>query len=356
MNNIYRLKSIVLKTLSLAFFAFFFAFPVEAFASDTLFRSEAVIELELRSDFSAIQKEREENPTYHNGELIYLSESGEKIILGVKVMARGNFRLKPENCNFPPLFIDFKKNDVRNTLFENQDKLKLVTPCQTDEDLINEYTVYKMYNVVTDLSFKVRLARILYFDTGSNKAVFERYSFFIEDNDHVAERNNMVPSNNFITPFEVDRGNYIKLSFFQYLIGNKDWWVTSRKNTVIMQAKDSTGGFYAIPYDFDFSLFVNADYTKPDRDPNYSITDRRMYKGICFTDEEFQKVFEFYRELRPLLESVVNTQDLLSRYTKKEKLRYIKEFYTVIDDTYLIKQNILKQCETRQDYNLAQNK
>lgn len=356
MNNIYRLKFIILNILSLAFFTLLLAFPVEATAGEPLFRSEEIIELELRSDFSSIQKEREEDPQYHDGELIYLSESGEKVIIPVRVMARGNFRLKPENCNFPPLFIDFRKNDVRNTLFENQDKLKLVTPCQTEENLINEYTVYKLYNVVTDLSFRVRLVKILYFDTGKNKAVFQRHSFFIEDKDHVAARTNMIQADSFITPFEIDRDNYIKFSFFQYLIGNKDWWVTSRKNTVIMQAKDSTGGFYAIPYDFDFSLFVNADYTKPDRDPNYSISDRRMYKGICFTNEEFQKVFEFYRELRPELESVVNTQELIAKYTKKEKLRYIKDFYTIIDDKYLIKKNILDHCETRLDYNLAENK
>jgi hypothetical protein len=338
-----------------AFSLFLFSDPAVATGIDSLFRSEEIIEIELRSDFSEIQKERTENPGYHEGKLIYLSQTGDPVELEVRVMARGNFRLKPENCNFPPLMVDFKKSDAKNTLFENQDKLKLVTPCQTDEDLIDEYTVYKMYNVVTDLSFKVRLARILYFDTGTNKAVFERYSFFLEDKDHVAERNNLVPVNNFITPFEVNRDNYIKLSFFQYLIGNKDWWVSSRKNTVIMQAKDSTGVFFAMPYDFDFSVFVNADYTKPGGDPNYSIADRRMYKGICFTDEEYQKVFEFYRELRPVLESIVNTQDLISRNARKEKLRFIKEFYTVIDNRYLRKQNILNLCETRQDYKLAEN-
>ncbi len=355
MNNIYKLKIIILKISSLAFLTFLFTFPAEAIAADTLFRSEEIIELELRSDFSAIQKEREGNPQYHSGELIYLSESGERFILGVKVMARGNFRLKPENCSFPPLFIDFNKSDVKNTLFENQDKLKLVTPCQTDEDLIDEYIVYKMYNIVTDLSFRVRLARILYFDTGTNKVVFKRYSFFLEDKDHVAERNNLIPINKFITPFDVNRDNYIKLSFFQYLIGNKDWWVTSRKNTVIMQEKDSTGGFFALSYDFDFSMFVNAGYTKPKGDFNYPIADRRIYKGICFTDEEYQKVFEFYRELRPMFESVVNAQEHISRYERKEKLRYIKEFYTIINNKHLIKQNILSSCETRQDYKLSED-
>jgi hypothetical protein len=355
MNSIYRLRLNLMKILSLTLSLFLLADPAEGTGIDSLFRSEEVIEMELRSDFSAIQREREGNPEYHEGELIYLSGTGEKTVLKVKVMARGNFRLKSSNCQFPPLLVNFKKGEIKTTLFENQDKLKLVTPCQNEADLLDEYTVYKMYNQVTDLSFKVRLVSILYFDTSLDKALFEKYSFFIEDKDHVAERNNLVAEDRIATPFDIDRDNYIKLSLFQYLIGNKDWWVSSRKNIVLMQSDDHTSGLYTVPYDFDFSGFVNADYSRPSGIPNYSIIDRRRYKGICFTDEEFSKVFDFYRELRPAFESIISNQDLISRYDKKTNLRYIKEFYTVIDNKNLTEQNILNLCETRQDYNLADN-
>jgi len=355
MNSIYRLKFNILKILSLTFPLFLLADPAEGTGIDSLFRSEEIIKIELRSDFSAIQKDREGTPEYHNGELIYLSNTGEQVVLNVKVMARGNFRLKPTNCNFPPLGVNFKKSEAENTLFKNQDKMKLVTPCQNEADLLDEYTIYKMYNQVTDLSFKVRLARILYFDTGLDTALFEKYSFFIEDKDHVAERNNLVAEDRIVTPFDIDRDNYIKLSLFQYLIGNRDWWVSSRKNIVVMHSDDDSSGLYTVPYDFDFSGLVNAEYSRPSGIPNYTIIDRRRYKGICFTDEEFNRVFEFYRELRPAFESIISNQDHISRNDKKANLKYIKEFYTVIDNKYLTKQNILNLCETRQDYNLADN-
>ncbi len=354
MKLVNNTKLNLLRLSACTFSLVFLTNSAKAGVIDSLFRSEDIIEMELRSDFSAIQKDRDESPEYHDGVLIYTTQTGEPVTLNVKVMTRGNFRLKPTNCSLPPLLLNFKKNEVENTIFENQNKLKLVTPCQSEEDLIDEYTVYKMYNQVTDLSFKVRLARILYFDTGLGKAVFEKYSFFIEDKDHVAERNNLTPESNFVTPFDINRDNYIKLSLFQYMIGNKDWWVSSRKNIVIMHSGNSASGLYAVPYDFDFSGLVNADYSKPLRDPDYPITDRRRYKGICFTDDEFREVFEFYKELRPVLETIVNNQDLISRYDKKETLRYIKEFYTVIDSKYLVKQNILNVCETRQDYHLIQ--
>ena len=321
--------------------------------ADSLFRSDEVVRMELRSDFSAIQKDRDQNPEYHDGQLIYYTPSNEQVRLSVKVMVRGNFRLKPENCSFPPLLVNFRKNGTANTLFENQDKLKLVTPCQSEAYVIDEYTVYKLYNEVTDLSFKVRLAKILYFDTGRNKALFEAYSFFIEDKDHVAERNSLIAKDRFITPFDIDRDNYIKLSFFQYLIGNTDWWVSSRKNILLLQSRDSSSGPFAVPYDFDFSGFVNAAYTYPFRETGYSTDNRRVYKGICYTDAELKEVFEFYKGLRPVFESIINNQDLIPRYNRKEILRYLKGFYSVIDSKYLIKQNILDMCETRKDYNLT---
>lgn len=196
---------------------------------DSLFQSEDILRMELRSDFTAIQQNRTQNPQYFDGELTYYTSDNESKKLTVRVMVRGKFRLKPENCIFPPLFVDFKKSEVKKTIFDNQNRLKLVTPCQGEEDVIDEYTVYKLYNRVTELSIRVRLVKILYFDTGSNSILFEKHSFFIEDDDHAAKRNNCSVKDKFMTPFDIDRDSYTKLSVFEYLIGNKDWFVTSGK-------------------------------------------------------------------------------------------------------------------------------
>ncbi|MGQ9621154.1 MAG: hypothetical protein ACUVTX_09265 [Bacteroidales bacterium] len=200
---------------------------------DALFSSDEVLWVELRTDFTSIQKSRSENTSFFDGELIYFEKSGKAIKLDVKISARGNFRLKPENCSFPSLLLNFKKENVKNTLFKDQNRLKLVTPCQNEEDVIDEYIVYKLYNQVTNFSLRVRLARILYFDTSINKPLFERYSFFIEDDDKMAKRNNARVTEKFITPFSLDYESYKKLSVFQFIIGNKDWYITSRKNITI---------------------------------------------------------------------------------------------------------------------------
>jgi uncharacterized protein YktA (UPF0223 family) len=308
--------------------------------------------MELRSDFSSLLAGRAENPEYYNGELVYYSPGGDITKLSVRVIARGNFRRNPEYCSFPPLFVNFRNGEVTNTLFDNQKKLKLVTPCQGDEDVVEEYLIYKMYNEVTDQSMKVRLAKISYFDTGTGKEVFERYSFFLEDKERTANRNDAIAKDRFVTPFDLNRESYKKMVFFQYIIGNKDWYIASRKNVVIMQPNDPSVKPIAVPYDFDMSGFVNAEYSKPKDVPDYLLSSKRVYKGLCYTDDELKEIFAFYEELKPKFESIINSVELLTNYNKKQILRYINHFYTVIKSKALIKREFLGICETPGDYNL----
>ena len=75
--------------------------------TDTLFKSDEIINIELRSDFSAIQLDRVDKPQYHQGEVIYQSPDGKIVKLSVKVMARGDFRRDPENCYFSAIVPEF---------------------------------------------------------------------------------------------------------------------------------------------------------------------------------------------------------------------------------------------------------
>jgi hypothetical protein len=267
-------------------------------------------------------------------------------------MVRGNFRRDPANCNFPPLLLNFKKGDVKNTLFDNQDKLKLVTPCHAEEDIIEEYLVYKLYNRVTDISLKVRLVRMLYFDTGKGKEVFTRFSFFIEHDEDAAERNNAFVKDRFITPFDLDADNARKLSVFQYMVGNKDWQFTSRQNLILIQPNDTNLAPRAIPYDFDFSGFVNAHYTKPKGVPEDLLPTRRLYNGICYTQGEFREVFDYFIKLKPDFQSLINNTNYISKSRRREKILYLDYFYDVIGDKDLFQKYFLDICKTRKDYNI----
>jgi hypothetical protein len=313
--------------------------------TDSLFRSDEIIKMELRSDFTAIEADRTGQAVYHDGELLYQTSGGEPVKLPVKLIVRGHYRRDTANCNFPPLYVNFKKGGVKNTIFSDQDELKLVTPCQDENDVIDEYLIYKLYNRITDLSLKVRLVKILYYDTGSKSKLFEKYSFFIEDKDHAAARNNSLKKDLILTPYDIDRENFKKLSVFQYMIGNGDWSFAYNHNIVPVVPENSAEKVRLIPYDFDLSSFVNAAYGVDQR-PG------RIYKGLCYSQAEFDEVFSFYRSLRPEFESIINNMNHLQNSTKKFMLKYLAYFYKVIDDEKLVRREFINECEKAIDYRL----
>lgn len=321
---------------------------------DSLFLSDEIIHIELRSDFSAIQKERTGDPVAHDGELIYAVPGSGNVNLRVKVELRGYFRRDPAHCSFPPLSVNFKKNSVTNTIFKNQDKLKLVTPCHDDLDVLDEYLVYRLYNLITDKSLKIRLARVLYFDTGQNKALFTGFSFFIEHEDEAAERMSATKLEKFITPYDLDPDAYMILSLFECMIGNKDWYATSRKNTLIMQPSDSAFRPFAVPYDFDLSGFVNADYAKPAGIAPELLADKHVYKGLCYTEDEFSKGFDYFESLKDRFTETIINMKLLPERNRIEDIGYLNEFYKIIRNRESAIREFTKKCETRKLYNLPE--
>lgn len=338
------------------FFVLFFLVPLlyspVSFAGkpDSLFLSDELLIMDLRTDFGAILRNRTSDAEYQEGEIRYYFNGKKGEWIPVRVSPRGNFRLRPENCSFPPLLLNFRKEDVKNTLFEKQDKLKLVTPCQMEKEVIEEYLIYKMYNSVTGLSLKTRLALIRYYDTAADTLMFVKYSFFIEDKDRAAERLDAKVTEQTVTPFDIDYDNFKKLSFFQYIIGNKDWHVSIRKNVLIMQPDDKSKMPFAVPYDFDFSGLVNAAYSNPKGVRPDDPKERRLFKGLCYSEEEIKKLGEFYRELKPGFRHLIRKAILVPSEEKYEMLNFLDESYAVFRSRYLIKEEIYKNCEKEEYY------
>ena len=58
----------------------------------------------------------------------------------------------------------------------------MVTHCQygNEDYLFKEYLIYKLYNVLTDNSFRVRLVKIEYINTHKKANPIKTYAFLIE--------------------------------------------------------------------------------------------------------------------------------------------------------------------------------
>jgi hypothetical protein len=158
-----------------------------------LFQSDEPLYLTLGMDIKTVIRYIEEKEN-HPAEISFTDKQGNEVKLPVKVRFRGNFRKDPGNRNFPPLRLNFSTTTVINTIFEGQDKIKLVTHCRSKKDnygqnLLKEYLAYKLYNLFPEESFHVRLVHLTCADTRGKVDTLEKMAFLIEPNQHMARRN-----------------------------------------------------------------------------------------------------------------------------------------------------------------------
>ena len=154
--------------------------------------NEELLEVKLESDWKLLRKSKgQEDPEYQPAQMtFYLSET-DSVEVNLKIKPRGEFRRK--HCLFPPIWLNFDRDDFANSSVNLHDKIKLVTHCK-DQDtykqqMIIEYYIYKMYELFTDYSFRTRMIKINYVDTLNKREPGWNYAFLIEKLDQVAERN-----------------------------------------------------------------------------------------------------------------------------------------------------------------------
>src|SRR5205085_6478455 len=154
---------------------------------------------------------------------VMIDPSGQS--LPINLQLRGITRRTAEICDFPPLRVDFTAPPPATSVFAGQKKLKLVTHCRNSPSfqqyVLLEYTAYRMYNLLSPKSFRVRLANIDYRDANGRPTV-SRVGFFIEDLGDVGRRNGLKETRageRFPVPdlSPADAGRY---ALFQHMISN----------------------------------------------------------------------------------------------------------------------------------------
>ena len=90
-----------------------------------LFQSDELIELTLEANFDELRGDRTQESEYRPAIMTLAGNDGTPLSIEMKVKTRGLFRLK--ECRFPPLRINLPKNSLEGTVFDRQDKIKLVS-------------------------------------------------------------------------------------------------------------------------------------------------------------------------------------------------------------------------------------
>ncbi len=246
---------------------------------------------------------------------------------------RGNFRR--ENCYMPPLKLNFKY-DSSAALYSLK-SVKLVSECKPDPDhrqlLLKEYLIYKIYNLLTEKSFRARLLKLNLQDNKNSGKGITEYAFLLEDVKDMAKRNNCVEwKRPKLRQESTNREQMTMVAIFEYMIGNTDWSVTGGHNTFQIGLKEDTLALpFAVPYDFDFSGLVNAPYAIPDEQLNIQNVQQRVYRGYPRTIDEIDKVLDVFKQQKENIYNLVNKFDLLDKTSKKEMIYYLNEFYVSIN-------------------------
>jgi hypothetical protein len=325
-------------------------------ATQALFASNDPLTLTIEAPLKVVFKEREQVSSYHQGVLILEDGGGSSVSLDVQLKTRGKFRLDRRNCGFPPLRINFKKKQVEGTVFAGQDKLKLVTHCQDkradyEQYILLEHLVYRTYNLFTDLSFQVRLARITYVDSEGDREPLTKYAFFIEDDDDMAGRNGwealQVPV---VPPFEYEQDQLNLAEVFQFLVGNTDWAAFTaapdeteccHNMTVI---GNQAGPVFPVPYDFDWTGLVSARYARPDPSlPIHSVR-QRLYRGICRDSDQLDVTLPAFEDLKESIYALYQNQEGLGEKELERAVEYLDEFYQILGDPKKVKREMRDRC------------
>ncbi len=305
--------------------------------------SEPVV-LHLESDFTHIKETKDEKNKQEARLHLQVSDSIEMQCL-VEIRPRGKSRLA--YCHFPPLKIDFTESFLRVTNLSPFEKVKMVTKCRSpqvfEEYVLTEFLIYKLYNVVTPLSFQARLARITFVDTGPNQEEWTDFGFILEETDALAQRMGLEETEKIASRIEQDHALY--LSMFQYMIGNTDWHVPSGHNIKYfhdpMRGEQSS---FLVPYDFDVCGMVEANYALPRSELQQTRIRDRRFIGFTPSEEKLEEVIAFYREHKSDFYRIVFEFEYLSAKKKKDLEKYLDRFYTILEDPGMVRKVFIQDC------------
>lgn len=325
-----------------------------------LFDSEEPLELILEADLVSIMNDKSEEPEYTQGLLIHKFQDNKIKAFEIKVKPRGNTRRDARLCDFPPLKFNFKKNHLNNSVFEGQDKLKFVSQCRQDDDFKNyvleEYLLYKTYNVLTEESYKTRLVNITIKDIKLRVPTITMTGFLIEDDKALAKRigaksyEERVYSQDSCEDNSVDR-----LSLFQYMIGNTDWYINTKHNTDVFQNK-ADGSLIPVPFDFDFAGVINTYYAIPSKEIPIVNVKQRYFKGSCRETDAYNPTLTLFNDKKEEIFSMYNSFNLLPKSVIRKSLRYYSKFFKIINDEELTESSIYSVCNPTNYYKLQVKK
>ncbi len=353
-----KIKHSILTALAVTLFLVLSQVVVAQTAADEveirpLFLSHDILHVRIEAPITTLMKEQPDEE-YLDGTFSYTDSAGIEHKLDLKLQTRGRFRRNKSTCTFSPIRLNFRKKQVAGTEFAGQDKLKLVTHCKSSKSyeqlVLREYLTYRMLQTLTDNSFGARLMRITYVNTEKNGDSITKYGFVIEDEDDIGERLGLIAfKERKIASADLDGRQANLVSVYEYLIGNTDFSLilgpehsSCCHNAVLFS--NGAAPYTPIPYDFDFSGFVDAPYATANPRFKLRSVKNRLYRGRCRNNELLEDTFAYYVEKEPDIRMLVADLEDLNKGNRKQVGKYLDGFYKDIADPKKKERNFIKKC------------
>ncbi len=312
------------------------------------FESDEPIRISLEFDMKKFLREKY-GDEYQEAVLRYTSVTGSPVERRIRIRSRGDFRRS--HCNFPPVKLNFKKTGDGEGYLNDITSLKLVTHCKGSSTyqqyILKEYLVYRMFNILTDNSYRVRLFEIEYVDSEGRRKTLHKYGFIIESHNHLAQRLNALRIERQGIPTWLTEPYQTNLmTLFQYMIGNTDWAIMNQHNIRLFKSADYRVTYpIAIPYDFDYCGMVNADYAVPPEGLGIESVRERVYRGYCMDrEEDYQEYIRAFLDHKDELFALVEHFPLLDASNRNEMLEYLGEFFMIVENPKMTRMYIINRC------------
>ena len=314
-----------------------------------IFGSEDPLECTLAFDIKQLQKNKDEE-SYQDALVTIKLDDGVLLEKNIRLKSRGIFR--KDFCNLPPIMLNLKDTTGKSIETTGIKTIKLVTHCHDNKAytqyVLKEYLVYKLYNLLTEQSFKVRLMKIRYIDTGSKKSKeYLNYGFVIEDVDRVAERNDAMEIDiKTLNREHLEMESMTRVAIFQFMIGNTDWSVPGLHNIKLLKSNDFTKTTpIPVPYDFDFCGFVNAPYSTPAEHLGIENVRIRYFRGICMSLDEYKAALQEFHDVKERVYQTLLEFEYIDDKTRKDITRFVDDFYKIIESDKLITSSFSSTCK-----------
>ncbi len=292
-----------------------------------LFESDEILNVTIKFDIT--QYMRKKPNEYMDAVITFYTDVDDSISYDIRLKSRGERRR--ELCAFPPIKLNFKDTRTIYGDIDSMTNIKMVTHYNStriyDDYVLKEYLVYKLYNLITEYSFRVRLLRIKYIDTGRRERTYSKYGFLIEPLNLLEQRLNVFEIENVhlrykdLIPDMLDR-----MAIFQYMIGNTDWQVISYHNIKLVKGRTQLKAI-PIAYDFDYSGFVNTSYAIPAEITDIEDVTQRYFLGACRPDTTYLRILGEFMDKKNDLFEIIEYFDLIDDRSKKFVTGFLEDFF-----------------------------